>query len=316
MTKKQKLTRQQKRNLKYENLSTWDFSAVSPYFNLLGRAGTFFPAWHFILSVLHNFFFLQQKQVLHLTHRPVINVETSLDDKIPFMPNKVSTYLGFIPFFVKPFAMMIKRIGYRKAAPYIRKNLRVLTKTYQSAASIYRFSMTTTSRPNYKEDAAFKTIHAADPHLLCVPSLHVSICAVTYAWYSDFFKNAPKGIFSEEEALRRSEEIKKQALSITESVLFVKQHSVNCIPTALYMITAVFGSDFFSAKDAVNFINELFKTSKEIDDATKQEITDYFTALFTALYERTLLENNSNPRWQDSIENWLRDFAAKTGQKL
>ena len=55
---------------------------------------------------------MQQRQVLHLTHRPVINVQTDLDNKIPFEPSKVNTYLGFIPFFVKPFDMMIKRLGY------------------------------------------------------------------------------------------------------------------------------------------------------------------------------------------------------------
>ncbi len=307
------MTAQQKRDIKYSQKSTWEFSAVSPYFNLLGRARTFFPAWHFIFSVSHNFFFLQQRQVLHLTHRPVINVETSLDNKIPFTPEKVNTYLGFISFFVKPFDMMIKRIGYKKAAPYIRKNLRALTKTYKSASSIYRFSMTTTSRPNYKEDAAFKAIHAADPHLLCVPSLHVAICALTFAWYKNFFnEGVSRGFFTQEEADRRLAEIKTQAIAIIESVLFVKQHSVNCIPTALYMITAVFGDDFFSAEDAVFFIEELFKKSGEIDSATREEILDYFTSL----YERNLLENSFNESWQDSIKNWLEDFAQKTGQKL
>ena len=304
---------QQERNRKYSQKSTWDFSAVSPYFNLLGRGRTFFRAWQFIFNVTHNFFFLQQRQVLHLTHRPVINVQTDLDDKIPFEPSKVNTYLGFIPFFVKPFDMMIKRMGYKKASPYINKNLYVLSKTYKSASSIYRFSMTTTSRPHYLQDAAFKAIHAADPHLLCVPSLHVSICAVTYAWYTQFFKETSAlGLFTKEEADRRMEEIKKQAIAIIESVLFVKQHSVNCIPTALYMISAVFGKDFFSAKDAVNFIEELFKNSTEVDEKTRLEIADHFTSL----YERTLLENSFNDHWQDSIKNWLTEYAEQTGQEI
>ena len=250
--------------------------------------------------------------MLHISHRPVINVETDLDEKIPFNPGKVNTYLGFIPFFVKPLDMMIKRMGYKTAVPYINRNVAVLSKTYKSASSIYRFSMTTTSRPDYKEDAAFKAIHAADPHLLCVPSLHVAICAVTYAWYKKFFQTAPEGIFTNEESERRVAEIKAQALAIIESVLFVKQHSVNCIPTALYMISAIFGTDFFSAKDAVAFIEELFNSTSELDDQTRSEITEYFTSL----YERTLLENSFNDNWQDSIKNWLKDYAEKTGQKI
>ena len=247
-----------------------------------------------------------------MTHRPVINVETELDEKIPFTPVKVGTYLGFIPFFVKPFDMMIKRMGYRAASPYINKNLAVLTKTYKSASSIYRFSMTTTSRPDYREDSAFKAIHAADPHLLCVPSLHVAICAVTYAWYKKFFEGLTDKVFSREEVDRRLSEIKNQAVKIIESVLFVKQHSVNCIPTAFYMITAVFGSEFFSAREAVDFIDELFSDCPEIDSETRHEITEYFTSL----YERTLLENSFNDSWQDSIKNFLTDFARKTGQKI
>ena len=310
MTRQERL--QQKRDIKYSQKSTWEFSSVSPYFNLLGRAHTFFRAWQFIFNVTHNFFFLQQRQVLHLSHRPVINVQTDLDDKIPFEPSKVNTYLGFIPFFVRPFDMVIKRMGYKAASPYINQNLALLSKTYKSASSIYRFSMTTTSRPHYMEDAAFKAIHAADPHLLCVPSLHVSICAVTYSWYKAFFAKVPEGIFSKEEADRRLSEIKERALAIIESVLFVKQHSVNCIPTALYMITAVFGKDFFSAKDAVNFIEELFKNSTEIDPKTRKEILDYFTSL----YEQNLLENSFNDTWQESIKRWLTAYAEKTGQAL
>ncbi len=311
MTRQERL--QQKRNLNYSQKSTWEFSAVLPYFNLLGRARTFVRAWQFILTVTRNFFWLQQRQVLHLTHRPVINVETALDEKIPFEPSKVNTYLGFIPFFVKPLDMLIKRMGYKAAAPYINKNLAVLRKTYKSASSIYRFSMTTTNRPDYKEDAAFKAIHAADPHLLCVPSLHVAICAVTYAWYKAFFATCSEdSIFTKEEADRRLSEIKTQAIAIIESVLFVKQHSVNCIPTALYMTSVIFGNEFFSAKEALGIINELFKSSSEIDQNARKEICDYFTML----YERTFLENSFNDNWQDSIKNWLKDYAHQTGQKL
>ena len=78
------------------------------------------------------------------------------------------------------------------------------------------------------------------------------------------------------------------------------------------MITAVFGKDFFSAKDAVNFIEELFKNSAEIDQKTRKEILDYFTGL----YEQNLLENSFNDTWQESIKRWLTSYAEKTGQAL
>ena len=78
------------------------------------------------------------------------------------------------------------------------------------------------------------------------------------------------------------------------------------------MITAVFGDDFFPVQDAINFIDELFKSSPEVSPKTRQEIIEYFSSL----YERTLLENSFNDNWQDSIKNWLVDFAGKTGQAL
>ena len=303
------MTFQQKRDKKYSQKSTWDFSSVKPFFYMLLRPRTFISAWKFIFSILRNFFLIQQMQVFHITHRPVINVQNALDDKIPFEPDKVNTYLGFVAFFIKPLDMLQKRLGYVKAAPYLRQHVKHLAAAYKNASSIYRYSMTTTNRPDYNENVAFKTIHAADPHLLCVPSLHVAICIVIYSCYKAFFK---EGILPEEEAQRRLNEIKLRAIAIIESVLFVKQHSVNCIPTAFYMVNAVFGEDFFSAEEAISFFDDIFANSLEITSQVKQEIYEYFTLLF----ERNFLENSFNDKWQDSIKRWLKDYARQTGQEL
>ncbi len=305
MNLKQKM--QDKRDIKYSTVSTWQFSAVTPYFNLLLRAHTFFPAWHFIFSVIKNFFIIQQKQVYKITKTPVIKVDTDLDFKIPFEPEKVDTYLSFVPFFVKPLAMLIKRFGYLRASKYINGFLRHITTAYKQAASIYRVYFSTTERPEYKENASFRAIHAADPHLLCVPSLHVAICALTYSYYKKLFA---QNIFSKNEAEFRLKEIKDQALAIIESVLFVKQHSVNCIPTALYMVTVIFEKDFFTSHDAVEFIESLFKESPEINEQAKKELTDYFIYM----YERTFLENYFDDKWQDPILLWLKNYAIQTGQ--
>lgn len=299
-----------KRKTEYSLMPLTDFSAVSPYFNLLFRPLTFFVAWRFIFTVIRRFFWIQQKQVLHLSHRPVIFVDTELDDKIPFTPSKVTTYIGFVAFFVRPMDMLIKRLGYFKAAKYLNDDVRYLTKMYKNASTIYRRIFTTTHRPDYKEDIAFKTIHAADPHLLCVPSLHVTIAAGTYAWFKKVF--CTTDIFPPEEAERRLAEIKAQAIAIIESVLFVKQHSVNCIPTAFYMLTAAFEPGFFTIDDANSLIDELFKDNIELNEETKKEIAEYFNFM----YERTVLENNFEKKWQDSIINFLVEHATKTNQSL
>ena len=196
-----------------------------------------------------------------------------------------------------------KRLGIRNAAPYLCLYLKFLTSVYKNASSIYRFTMTTTTRPRYLKNHKFRTIHFFDPHLLCVPSIHVAISAGVLAWFRQFFK---LGLFSQEETSAFIEELKVQAVAIVESVLFVKQHSVNCIPLALYMLSSTMNKSFFSAQDAIDFIDSLFVTATEIDAATKKEIIDYFYYM----YDRALLESKYSSDWQLCIQHWLDEFAS------
>lgn len=298
----------EKREKKYSEKKLENFSifpAIRVFFHL-ESAGA---AWTFIGAILRDFFFLQMAQALHITKRPVIYVDTELDEKIPFTPSYVKTYMSFVPYFIKPMSYIVKRLGIKKAAPYLKLFLGYLTLLYKSASSIYRFSMTTTHRPRYFKKLKFITIHLFDPHLLCVPSLHVAIASGTYAWFRQFFKT---GIIPQKEAESHLEEIKKQAIAIIESVLLVKQHSVNCIPTALYMITSTMNKSFFTPEDATLFINSFFNTTPEISPETRKELQDYFAYM----YERIYTEKYYNSNWQDSIKHWLLEYAEKTGQKI
>ena len=252
---------------------------------------------------------IQQLQKLHFTKRPVINVETDIDDKIPFVPDHVDTYLDFVNFFVQPMDMLKKRLGYKRASQYLCLYLKFLTRIYRNSSLIYRFCLTTTTRPKYYKSHKFRTIHFFDPHLLCVPSIHVAIAAGTYAWFKQCFKI---GIFPKEEAEQYLEEIRNKAVRIVESVLFIKQHSVNCIPLALYMLSSTMNKSFFSAHDAADFIDALFRESPEINSEVRQEILEHFYYM----YDRTLLESRFSADWQDCIRHWLLDFASSTGQKI
>lgn len=101
-------------------------------------------------------------------------------------------------------------------------------------------------------------------------------------------------------------------MRIVESVLFIKQHSVNCIPLALYMLSSTMNKSFFSAHDAADFIDALFRESPEINSEVRQEILEHFYYM----YDRTLLESRFSADWQDCIRHWLLDFASSTGQKI
>ena len=283
------------------------YSSVLPWLHLPFRFKTAKKGWKLISTVICDFFLLQNLHKFKITKHHVIFVDAPLDKKIPFDPSKVQTYMNFIPYFLKPTVMLIKRMGYKNSAPYLNEYLDFIATMYKNAASIYRFCMTTTHRPDYKKGKEFKTIHIADPHLLCVPSLHVTIAAGTYAWFKQFFK---LNLFEKEEADFYLNELFNEGQKITESVLYVKQHSVNCIPIALYMLSSSMNEEFFSVNDADNFMTSLFSDCSDIDENSKTEIREYFKFM----YERNFLENIYADKWQDCIKHWLIDYAKETNQ--
>ena len=299
----------EKLNLKYNGKPLHCFSAPKAFFSTLFYPQTAGSVWKLIFTVLKDFFFLQLHQKFHFTKRPIINVDTEIDKKIPFSPEHVKTYLSFIEFFIRPIDMMEKRMGYKRASQYVCLYLKFLSRIYKNAASIYRFCMTTTSRPKYYKNQKFRAIHFFDPHLLCVPSLHVAISAGVYAWFKQFFQME---IIPKADADLYLSEIKADALSIVESVLFVKQHSVNCIPLALYMLSSTMNKSFFSAQDAIDFIENLFLDSPELSAQERTDIIEYFIYM----YDRALLESKYSADWQNCIRHWLVDFAKATGQNV
>lgn len=285
-----------------------EYSAVEPFFKLPFHPKTAKCSWRFIKTVIKDFFFLQTAQKLHLKNYPVIHVDTELDELIPFEPEYVNIYMDFINFFVKSIDLLIKELGYKKAIPYINSYVDFLTKIYKNAAQIYRFCMTTTTRPKCKKKK-FITIRIFDPHLLCVPSIHVSIASGTYAWFKKFFS---EDLIPNAEAENLLNQIKEKSISIIESVLYIKQHSVNCVPLGLYLITATNENSFFPTSDAINFIEALFKNSNDISEDNKSIIIDYINYM----YERALLESIYHDNWKLCIINWLISYAKETGQTI
>ena len=283
------------------------YSSVHPWFNLLLRFRTTKKGWKLVSTVIIDFFLLQTLHKFKITKHPVINVDTDLDQKIPFDPSKVKTYINFIPYFLKPTVMLTKRMGYKNASPFLNEYLDFISKMYKNAATIYRFCMTTTNRPDYKVGKEFRTIHIADPHLLCVPSLHVTIAAGTYTWFKHFFDT---NIFEKNEADLYLNELFEESIKIIESVLFVKQHSVNCIPTAFYMLSSSVNSTFFPIEEADTYMSSLFSNSPQLQPEIVEEIREYFKFL----YEKSFLENIYEDRWQECIKHWLIEYARKTNQ--
>ena len=93
------------------------YSSVTPFFYMPVRLSTARHAWKYIFTILKDFFVLQHLQRFHITNRRVINVDTEIDEKIPFVPQRIFDYLSFVSFFVKPMDMLKHRLGFKKAAP-------------------------------------------------------------------------------------------------------------------------------------------------------------------------------------------------------
>ncbi len=294
--------RLQKKIAKYESRPISSFPAITPYLHLFTRPDTIPTTFRFWIPVFRTYFGLQYKRKWGISKTPIVHVDHELDQKIPFRADKVHIYMHFINMWVKSLSMLIHQFGAKDGCVYCREWLKVLTKIYHESARIYKFRLSTMERPKYHKGKFF-WIHALDPHLLCVPSLHIAIIASCYAYFRNLFK---RGNFSDKEEFLWTTELYNDAVEIAESVLYVKQHSVNCVPAALYMVTILF-PDIFTPNDATNFINDLFLSANDISAEDKATIK----AHISFMYERFLLEGAGEDDWTEPVKRWLVNYSEK-----
>jgi len=277
------------------------YGAFLPYLIIPFRLKSAKVLFRFLRTVVRDFFWLQFSVKWRFKTIPVLDVSHPLDELIPFTPDKVKIYLNFTNFWIRPMTLLFRRLGVKKALPYCIEYLSLIETAYANAAKVYRFCMTTTKRPDYKTDAAFKMIHAFDPHLLCVPSLHVAIVILSSVYYADVFKNDD---FTEEERKTYTAELREGARRIIESVLYVKQHSVNCIPAAMYMMLYVL-KNRFTISTGIDIINSLFADDETLSDTDKKKISAHIHFMF----ERLLLEGANENDWTVPVKRWLKSYA-------
>ena len=206
-----------------------------------------------VASIFGNFFFRQYRAALLLGRVPVSSVDHPLDTRIPFIPSWITIYLDFVGFWVRVLSFLLRSYK-RRSFSAARDFITSMGKLYAFASEIYRKNFSTTERPFYIARPRFLLIHMVDPHLMCIPSLHVMV--VIRAWTK--FAAILRSFGDAERLAPQIEEMKEGALLITEAILFVKQHSVNCIAAALYAITC-FDPDLFPPAEAEAFTGLLFE---------------------------------------------------------
>jgi hypothetical protein len=271
--------------------------SIAPAFlRALTRKRTIGLLRSYLGTVMRDFFFLQFGEKFGFEKIDVINVDHPLDAVIPFEPERVSVYLDFVAFWIRPLGFIGKRFGKEAELEYMARFLAILERCYSEAAKVYRFRMTTTERPKYYK-GRFLTIHLFDPHYLCVPSLHIIVVVLAYTFYRKAF--AELGMKADEaEAL--GEELLGGAIGIAETVLYIKQHSVNCIPAALYAMTRITPEDVTPIEVSA-FVGRLFADSPTIAAEDAERVRMHIMNL----YEQLLLEGCYESDWIAPVQRWL-----------
>jgi len=277
------------------------------------------------VSIFNNFFLRQFIEAFFLPGRiPTHRVDHPLDKKIPFVPSWVTVYLDFVSFWLRVLAFLFNRYG-RKAHAEVRDFIETLRKLYLFAAVTYRQNLSTTNRPFYIARPRFLMIHLLDPHLYCVPSLHVMVVVRTYTKFRAILQSLGEAEYFKAQL----EEMKQGALAITQAILFIKQHSVNCIPAALYAMTC-FDRVLFPPEEAEAFIALLFCEAPpppaDANDSmpyrkmrpwavpktrlSPEDIAE-IKAHIVSLYRRFITEGETARKWEEPLLRFMRQMPEK-----
>lgn len=248
-------------------------------------------------SIFSKFFFLQFQTLLFPQKRPVINVDHPLDKKIPFDGSWIGLYNSFTVFWMKTAAWLLKEFG-KDAVFDVVDFINELTMLYNAAGEIYNKCQSTTDRPSVSANFHFIVIHAFDPHLHCVPSLHVMVCSFTSYKLSKIIQKHTQNTQKYDRELKWAF---KNSVEIIESVLLVKQHSVNCISSGFYMNSVIF--EDFKKDWASKFLQEMFKDdSKNITNV--ETIQSYIIYLYNSFIKKFEINSNRN----EVLLNFLNNY--------
>ena len=258
------------------------------------------PALKCIGSIFRNFFFLQYKAVLFPGRVPVTPVDHPLDAKVPFIPRWVDVYLDFVAFWIRILGFLLRRYGRRALAP-VKEFLEAMDRLYRFSAEVYAKNLSTTRRPYYIARPRFFLIHLTDPHLMCIPSLHVMVMILSYTRFRRIL-----GAFGAGETLKAQiEEVNTGAALITEAILYVKQHSVNCVSAAMYAMSR-FDPALFPRSEAERFVSRLFARRSSLPGIAAAEgalIRNHIIALY-----RRFMDESPAPGepWEEPLLRFLQ----------
>ena len=215
----------------------------------------FHSVMRLIRLIISDFFAPQFQTIFSGKNRHIVRVDGELDREIPFVESKIYDYLSFTTHWISSLSWVLEEFG-PSANSDIRHFIRDLANLHAKSAEIYKKVQSTTSRPRVPLNPRYWVLYFTDPHIHCVPSLHVSEMALTYIRMKSIIEkfNGPLKTYA-----ATLEGFFRKEIAIIESVLYTKQHSLNCIAAGLFFLAAVYPE--FGKDDAKQFIDALFRES-------------------------------------------------------
>lgn len=266
------------------------------------------PGLKVALAALWRFFLPQYQNVIMHT-RPVVYVDHPVDRAIPFKPDYVSLYMSFIPLWMNAIFWLNRRYG-RKADAQLIGFLKGIALLYDDAGIIYSRCHTTTVRPRRLPNLGCAMIQVFDPHLNCIPSLHVTI--VFGAWMLARGVVDSMGEAGESRAEAWLAALYRHAQRITDTTMLMKQHSVNCVGASLWYLNTRFPGSFDDVH-CTAIINGLF-TLEGRDVKVKEAVRIRVREVFALLKDDAAsLENSAagdNGNWRSPILRFIEGFPA------
>ena len=98
---------------------------------------------------------------------------------------------------------------------------------------------------------------------------------------------SPSSGWGDEEADALGRELYDGAVAITETVLYIKQHSVNCIPAALYAMTRITPAEV-TPIEVTRFIESLFAGDSAVTRENAERIREHISFLYEGAFPRGL----------------------------
>ena len=243
----------------------------------------------FLKAAITEFFLPQFQTRLFPGIRPISVVQHREDASLPFVPSCVRSYLGYMAIWLKTLQYLYDAFG-KQALTDIEQMIRDICLINYAAGRVYRLCQSTsTSRRTPPLNPYFILIRLFDPHLHCIPSLHVmTICYNYYKTRQIVMKlkdgQAGKEIYTEAVAQTYT-----LALQITEAILLVKQHSLIDVGPSLFLLSSLFPD--YDQREVKRFIGGLFENRRVIEPETKARLR----AVILQTYEKMLVRKRLHP---------------------